>query len=71
DLVSPKPKKGKSQTVTQTLPKLQGPEASRALSKKCKRPKSKKPPTETKDELDKESDEEKVLAAGEDMDKDP
>ncbi|GKD93743.1 hypothetical protein Tco_1373580 [Tanacetum coccineum] len=50
DSVSPlllfaKPKKGKSQTVTPTLPKLQGPEASRALSKKRQKPKSKKPPT--------------------------
>ncbi|GJR49227.1 hypothetical protein Tco_1399748 [Tanacetum coccineum] len=41
DLVSPpplaaKPKKGKSQTVASTLPKLQGPEASGALSKKRK-----------------------------------
>ncbi|GKE87928.1 hypothetical protein Tco_1565403 [Tanacetum coccineum] len=41
-------KKGKSQTVTPTLPKSQGPEVPRALSKKSKRPKSKKPPTETK-----------------------
>ncbi|GKC58865.1 hypothetical protein Tco_1086463, partial [Tanacetum coccineum] len=41
-------KKGKSQTVTSTLPKSQGLEASGALSKKSKRPKSKKPPTETK-----------------------
>ncbi|GKE41314.1 hypothetical protein Tco_1468598 [Tanacetum coccineum] len=53
DLVSPpplsaKPKKGKSQTVTPTLPKSQGPEVLGALSKKSKRPKSKKPPTETK-----------------------
>ncbi|GJT27098.1 retrovirus-related pol polyprotein from transposon TNT 1-94 [Tanacetum coccineum] len=53
ELVSPpplaaKPKKGKSQTVTPTLPKSQGPEASGALSKKRKRPKSKKPPTKTK-----------------------
>ncbi|GJV48234.1 hypothetical protein Tco_1438446 [Tanacetum coccineum] len=53
DLVSPlplsaKPKKGKSQTVTQTLPKSQGPEASGALSKKRQKPKSKKPPTKTK-----------------------
>ncbi|GJW46327.1 hypothetical protein Tco_0077973 [Tanacetum coccineum] len=53
DSVSPppltaKPKKGKSQTVTSTLPKLQGHEASGALSKKSKRLKSKKPPTETK-----------------------
>ncbi|GJQ92239.1 hypothetical protein Tco_0003378 [Tanacetum coccineum] len=43
-----KPKKGKSQTVTSTLPKSQVPEASGALSKKSKRPKSKKPPIETK-----------------------
>ncbi|GJS93239.1 hypothetical protein Tco_0800207 [Tanacetum coccineum] len=53
DSVSPppltaKPKKGKSRTVTSTLPKSQGHEASGALSKKSKRPKSKKPPTETK-----------------------
>ncbi|GKE82863.1 hypothetical protein Tco_1552863, partial [Tanacetum coccineum] len=53
DSVSPlplaaKPKKGKSQTVTLTLPKSQGPEVLGALSMKCKRPKSKKPPTETK-----------------------
>nr|GEW09581.1 retrovirus-related Pol polyprotein from transposon TNT 1-94 [Tanacetum cinerariifolium] len=41
-------KKGKSQTVTLTLPKSQGPEASGALSKKKQKPKSKKPPTETK-----------------------
>ncbi|GKA14626.1 hypothetical protein Tco_0694272 [Tanacetum coccineum] len=46
--LAPKPKKGKSQTVTPTLPKSQGPEASGALSKKRKKPKSKKPPTETK-----------------------
>ncbi|GJZ61462.1 hypothetical protein Tco_0617599 [Tanacetum coccineum] len=44
-----KPKKGKSQTVASTLPKSQGPEASRALSKKRKKPKSKRPPTETKE----------------------
>nr|GEU50771.1 hypothetical protein [Tanacetum cinerariifolium] len=43
-----KPKKGKSQTVTSTLPKSQGPEASGALSKKSKKPKSKKTPAETK-----------------------
>nr|GEW26631.1 retrovirus-related Pol polyprotein from transposon TNT 1-94 [Tanacetum cinerariifolium] len=53
DLVYPlplfaKPKKGKSQTVTPTLPKSQGPEAFGALSKKKQKPKSKKPPTETK-----------------------
>ncbi|GJS76930.1 nucleotide-binding alpha-beta plait domain-containing protein [Tanacetum coccineum] len=53
DSVSPpllvaKPKKGKSQTITLTLHKSQGLEASRALSKKSKRPKSKKPPIETK-----------------------
>ncbi|GJT70045.1 hypothetical protein Tco_1029331 [Tanacetum coccineum] len=52
DSVSPpslaaKPKKGKSQTVASTLPKSQGPEASGALSKKSKRPKSKNPPTKT------------------------
>ncbi|GKB07233.1 hypothetical protein Tco_0835517, partial [Tanacetum coccineum] len=43
-----KPKKWKAQTVTPTLPKSQGPEASRALFKKGKKPKSKNPPTETK-----------------------
>nr|GEU47372.1 Toll/interleukin-1 receptor (TIR) domain-containing protein [Tanacetum cinerariifolium] len=53
DLVSPphlsaKLKKGKSQTMTPTLPKSQGLEASGALSKKRQKPKSKKPPTETK-----------------------
>ncbi|GJT28691.1 hypothetical protein Tco_0908966 [Tanacetum coccineum] len=46
--LSIKPKKGKSQTVTLTLPKSQGLEASRALSKKRQKPKSKKPPTKTK-----------------------
>ncbi|GKF94588.1 hypothetical protein Tco_0284288, partial [Tanacetum coccineum] len=54
DSVSPpplvaNPKKGKSQTVASTLPMLQGPEASRALSKKRKHPKPKRPPTETKE----------------------
>ncbi|GJZ19002.1 hypothetical protein Tco_0555592 [Tanacetum coccineum] len=53
DLVSPLPlaanqKKGKSYTVTPTLPKSQGLEIPGALSKKSKRPKSKRPPTETK-----------------------
>nr|GEV52751.1 zinc finger, CCHC-type [Tanacetum cinerariifolium] len=53
DSVSPlplvaKPKKGKSHIVTLTLPKSQGPEVPGTLSKKSKRPKSKKPPTETK-----------------------
>ncbi|GJT47016.1 hypothetical protein Tco_0955731 [Tanacetum coccineum] len=53
DSVSPlplaaKPKKGKSQTVTPTLPKSQGPEAPGTLSKKRQNPKSKKPPTKTK-----------------------
>ncbi|GKD42882.1 hypothetical protein Tco_1267527 [Tanacetum coccineum] len=52
DSVSPlplaaKPKKGKSQTVTPTLPKSQGLEVPGALSKNSKRPRSKKPPTET------------------------
>ncbi|GKC62097.1 hypothetical protein Tco_1089695 [Tanacetum coccineum] len=56
DSVSPpplaaNPKKGKSQTVTSTLPKSQDPEASGELSKKRKRPKSKKPPTETKRDI--------------------
>ncbi|GKB47239.1 hypothetical protein Tco_0897992 [Tanacetum coccineum] len=54
DSVSPsslvaKKKKGKSQTVAPTLPKSQGPEASGALSKKRKKPKSKRPPTKTKE----------------------
>ncbi|GJT65154.1 hypothetical protein Tco_1016634 [Tanacetum coccineum] len=53
DSMSPSPlatkiKKGKSQTVTSTLPKSQGLEASRALSKKRKRPKPKNLPTKTK-----------------------
>nr|GEV63518.1 hypothetical protein [Tanacetum cinerariifolium] len=53
-LVSPpplvaKPKKGKSQTVAPTLPKSQDPEASGALSKKRTKPKSKRPPTKTKE----------------------
>ncbi|GJY43226.1 retrovirus-related pol polyprotein from transposon TNT 1-94 [Tanacetum coccineum] len=43
-----KAKKGKSQTVTHTLPKSQGLEVPRALSKNSKRPKSKRPPTKTK-----------------------
>ncbi|GJT21496.1 hypothetical protein Tco_0891433 [Tanacetum coccineum] len=42
------PKKMKSQTVTPTLPKSQGPQVPGALSKKSKRPKSKKPPTKIK-----------------------
>ncbi|GKD37700.1 hypothetical protein Tco_1257907, partial [Tanacetum coccineum] len=46
--LSAKPKKGKSHTVTLTLPKSQGPEASGALSKKSIKPKSKKTPAETK-----------------------
>ncbi|GJS87241.1 hypothetical protein Tco_0769877 [Tanacetum coccineum] len=53
DSVSPLPlaaklKKGKSQNMTPTLPKSQGPEAPGALSKKRQKPKSKKPPTKTK-----------------------
>nr|GEV61332.1 copia protein [Tanacetum cinerariifolium] len=53
DLVSPlplyaKPKKGKSQTVTPTLPKSHGPEASKSLFKESKKPKSKKTHAETK-----------------------
>nr|GFD28520.1 hypothetical protein [Tanacetum cinerariifolium] len=53
DSVSPphffvKKKSRKSQTVTSTLPKSQGPKASGALSKKSKRPKFKNPPTKTK-----------------------
>ncbi|GJR95598.1 hypothetical protein Tco_0267772 [Tanacetum coccineum] len=52
DSVSPlplaaKPKKGKSQTVTLTLPKSQGTKIPRALSKKSKRPNSKRPSIET------------------------
>ncbi|GKC53147.1 hypothetical protein Tco_1075892 [Tanacetum coccineum] len=45
--LSVKPKKGKSQTVTPTLPKSESPEVPGALSKN-KRPMSKKPPTKTK-----------------------
>ncbi|GKD37184.1 hypothetical protein Tco_1257391 [Tanacetum coccineum] len=53
DSVSPlplatKPKKGKSQTLTPTLPKSQGLKILGVLFKKSKRPKSKKPPTKTK-----------------------
>nr|GEX90126.1 hypothetical protein [Tanacetum cinerariifolium] len=48
-----KPKKGKSQTVAPTLPKSQGPKASGALFKKKTKPKSKRPPTETKESLPK------------------
>nr|GEW03811.1 hypothetical protein [Tanacetum cinerariifolium] len=43
-----KPKKGKSQIVTPTLPKSHGLEAFRALSKKRQKLKFKKPPTKTK-----------------------
>ncbi|GKA41341.1 retrovirus-related pol polyprotein from transposon TNT 1-94 [Tanacetum coccineum] len=43
-----KKKKVKSETVTSTLPQLQGPEASGTLPQKRKKPKSKKPPTKTK-----------------------
>nr|GEU45773.1 Toll/interleukin-1 receptor (TIR) domain-containing protein [Tanacetum cinerariifolium] len=46
--LSANPKKGKSHTVTSTLPKSQGPEASRALFKKRQKPNFKKPPTENK-----------------------
>ncbi|GKC19666.1 retrovirus-related pol polyprotein from transposon TNT 1-94 [Tanacetum coccineum] len=53
DSVSPLPlsakkKKGKSQSVTPTLPKSQGPKAFGALYKKRKQPKPKKTPSETK-----------------------
>nr|GEY27861.1 hypothetical protein [Tanacetum cinerariifolium] len=79
-----KPKNGKSQTVASTLPKSQGLEALGALFKKRTKPKSKRPPTETKESPPKptegseqshsdeaqESDKE-VLAAGDDMDEDP
>ncbi|GJV75585.1 hypothetical protein Tco_1507169 [Tanacetum coccineum] len=44
-----KDKKGKSQTVTPTLPNSQGLEILGALSKKSKKPKSKNPPTKTKE----------------------
>ncbi|GJY02349.1 hypothetical protein Tco_0360501, partial [Tanacetum coccineum] len=43
-----KKKKGKSQSVTPTLPQSQGLEASGPLPQKRKKPKSKKTPTETK-----------------------
>ncbi|GJW68779.1 hypothetical protein Tco_0123203 [Tanacetum coccineum] len=46
--LSANPKKGKSQTMTPTLPKSQGLEVSGALFKKRQKPKSKKPPTKTK-----------------------
>ncbi|GKG30299.1 hypothetical protein Tco_0420197 [Tanacetum coccineum] len=46
--LSSKLKKGKSQTVTLTLPKSQGPEASGSLSKKSKKPMSKKTLAKTK-----------------------
>ncbi|GJY36238.1 hypothetical protein Tco_0421616 [Tanacetum coccineum] len=53
DLVSPLPISGKknkvkSQTMTPTLPKSQGPKALGALSKKRQQPKAKKTPSETK-----------------------
>nr|GEV66368.1 copia protein [Tanacetum cinerariifolium] len=47
-LIAAKPKKGKSQTLSFTSPQSQCLEASGALSKKNKSPKSKNPPTETK-----------------------
>ncbi|GKB72572.1 hypothetical protein Tco_0933984 [Tanacetum coccineum] len=43
-----KNKKGKSQTVTPTLPQSQGPKDSGSLPQKRKKPKSKKTPTKTK-----------------------
>ncbi|GJT76471.1 hypothetical protein Tco_1043196 [Tanacetum coccineum] len=46
--LSIKKKKGKTQTVTPTLPKSYGPEASGSLSKKRKQPKPQKTPSETK-----------------------
>nr|GEW08897.1 putative ribonuclease H-like domain-containing protein [Tanacetum cinerariifolium] len=116
DSLSPPPldaklKKGKSQTVTLTLPKSQGPEASGAFSRRAKdlspkshplRPRGNKQPLDRditsttpdeytakstphpegslrdkdpafllfEDELEKESDEEDMLAAGDDMDED-
>ncbi|GJR89776.1 hypothetical protein Tco_0213787 [Tanacetum coccineum] len=45
---SVKKKKGKSQTVTPTLPRSQDPEALGSLPQKRKKPKSKKTPSETK-----------------------
>nr|GEW28902.1 hypothetical protein [Tanacetum cinerariifolium] len=85
DSVSPsplarKPKKGKFQNVTSTLPKSLGPEASGALSKKKKIPKSKKSPTKTMVTLPKPAKgseqshserEEDILGAGEEMDDNP
>ncbi|GKE68059.1 hypothetical protein Tco_1526131, partial [Tanacetum coccineum] len=63
DLVSPLPfsgkkKKVKSQTVTPTLPKSQGPEASGAFSKKRQKPKSspKRHPLRPRATWDKDSD---------------
>ncbi|GJT57230.1 reverse transcriptase domain-containing protein [Tanacetum coccineum] len=61
--------KGKSQTVTPTLPQSQGPEAPGSLPQKRKKPKSKKTPSETKDKLAQESDEEEVFAARDDIEK--
>ncbi|GKF71185.1 hypothetical protein Tco_0207299, partial [Tanacetum coccineum] len=43
-----KKKKRKSQTMTSTLPQLQGPKASGSLPQKRKKPRSKKTPTKTK-----------------------
>ncbi|GKC76641.1 hypothetical protein Tco_1127415, partial [Tanacetum coccineum] len=45
---SVKKKKGKSQTVTPTLPQSQGPKASGSLPQKRKKPKCKKTPSKTK-----------------------
>nr|GFA65451.1 hypothetical protein [Tanacetum cinerariifolium] len=76
------PRKGS--LMTSTLPKSQSPEALGALSKKCKRPKSKKSPTKTMVTLRKPTEgseqshsdealksEEDILGAGEEMDDNP
>nr|GEU92849.1 hypothetical protein [Tanacetum cinerariifolium] len=81
--LSAKPKKGKSQTVTPTLPKSQGPKASEALSKKSKKPKDKdsggnKSPADMEplnptvvDPSGTGANEEDILGAGEEIDEDP
>ncbi|GJV99268.1 hypothetical protein Tco_1554520 [Tanacetum coccineum] len=50
--------------MASTLPKSQGPEASGALSKKRKKPKSKRPPTETKESLPKPTEGSKQSYSG-------
>nr|GEU58991.1 hypothetical protein [Tanacetum cinerariifolium] len=71
-----KKKKGKSQTVTPTLPKSQGHEASGALFKKRSKPKSKTtpetiitPPFESDDDLKEDSDDD-VFEVGDNMEED-